>query len=304
MSENSFEQYKHLVQEQARSLLDVVQSVARGDLDVKVEALEGIPSLSELALGISAMLDGLRETLVEQERAQETQHRTTVLSALYQVGREITATLDLDATLQAIAEDTTRLVRADQSIILLVDAEEKRLSKAVGYGYPAEPMAGFTYQEVEDGISGWVLREGTSTISENILTDPRNTGIALEMARKEGESKSIAVAPLLIEGQAIGTLTAVRSTDQTVFSEDDLILVTMFADRAAIAIENARLFEQTRARARREQALREIAIRMRGFTDPDAIARAAARELGAALGRPAFVRLGSADELVSGQGGD
>lgn len=301
MVENSFEEYKQLVQEQALSLLDVIQSVAQGDLDVKAEALEGIPVLSELALGIDAMVGSLRETLAEQERVRETQYRSTALSALYQVGREITAALDLDATLQVIAEDTARLVQADQSIVLLVGTEEKRLSRVVGYGYPAEPMAGFVYQEVEDGISGWVLREGTPTISENTLTDPRNTGIALEMSRKEGESKSIAVAPLLIEDQAIGTLTAVRSIDQTVFSEDDLALVAMFADRAAIAIENAQIFEQTQARARREQALREIAARMRGFTDPDAIARAAARELGAALGRPAFVRLGSADELVSGQ---
>lgn len=142
MSENSFEQYKQLAQEQARSLLDVVQSVAQGDLDVKVGALEGIPVLSELALGIDAMVDGLRETLAEQERI-----RTELEIALRQLG-------------------------------------------------------------------------------------------------------------------------------------------------------------EIQARARREQALREIAARVRSFTDPDAVARAAARELGAALGRPAFIRLGSADELASGQVGD
>ena len=64
------------------------------------------------------------------------------------------------------------------------------------------------------------------------------------------------------------------------------------------AVASRRLFLQAQVRARREQILREITTRVRGFTDPEAIVRAAVRELGTALGRPTFVRLGSAEELM------
>jgi GAF domain-containing protein len=63
------------------------------------------------------------------------------------------------------------------------------------------------------------------------------------------------------------------------------------------AIENARLFEQSQRTAKREQALREITSRVRSSTDPDAIARTAIRELGLALGRQTFIRLGDAEQL-------
>jgi GAF domain-containing protein len=63
------------------------------------------------------------------------------------------------------------------------------------------------------------------------------------------------------------------------------------------AIENARLFEQTQRAAKREQTLREITSRVRSSTDPDAIARTAVRELGLALGRETFLRLGDAEQL-------
>jgi GAF domain-containing protein len=65
----------------------------------------------------------------------------------------------------------------------------------------------------------------------------------------------------------------------------------------SFAIENARLFDETRARARREQTLREITARVRSSTDPDAIAQTAIRELGLALGRQTFIRLGDAEQL-------
>jgi GAF domain-containing protein len=65
----------------------------------------------------------------------------------------------------------------------------------------------------------------------------------------------------------------------------------------AVALQNARSYEQTQTRARHEQILRQITARVRGSTNPDAIVRAAVRELGTALDRPTFVRLGKTDQL-------
>jgi GAF domain-containing protein len=75
------------------------------------------------------------------------------------------------------------------------------------------------------------------------------------------------------------------------YSEHDKDLMTTTASQVAIAMENARLFKDAQARARREKILREITARIRATNDPEMIAKAAVRELGQALGVPTFIRL-------------
>jgi GAF domain-containing protein len=71
------------------------------------------------------------------------------------------------------------------------------------------------------------------------------------------------------------------------------------AGQAAIAIENARLFEQVQERARREEILREVTANVRGAADVDTIMRKAAQEVSRALGRQSFVYLDDGDEEQS-----
>ena len=73
--------------------------------------------------------------------------------------------------------------------------------------------------------------------------------------------------------------------------------MTTLAAQVAVALQNARSYEQTQARAKHEQILRQITARVRGSTNPDAIVRTAVRELGVALDRPTFIRLGKTDQL-------
>jgi GAF domain-containing protein len=75
------------------------------------------------------------------------------------------------------------------------------------------------------------------------------------------------------------------------YDEQHLRILTAVAAQAAIAIENARLFEQIQARARRERILREVTAKVRGATDADSIMRTAVQEIGRALGRRTFVYL-------------
>jgi GAF domain-containing protein len=67
------------------------------------------------------------------------------------------------------------------------------------------------------------------------------------------------------------------------------------AAQAAIAIENARLFEQIQARARRERILREVTAKVRSGSDADTVMRTAVSEIGRALGRRTFVYLNESD---------
>ncbi len=191
----------------------------------------------------------------------EAKKQADELTALYETGKDIISILELDALLQLIVERSASLTEADKSLILLLDPEAEKLTKVVGFGFAPGQVEGFTYQEVQDGISGWVLRERIPTMSEDILTDPRNTGLALDKAKREPEkAKSIAVAPLLIKGEVIGTLTVINNVGKPIFSQDDLDSVVMLGSQAAIAIENARLYEETRQRALEQETLREAAL--------------------------------------------
>jgi signal transduction histidine kinase/putative methionine-R-sulfoxide reductase with GAF domain len=173
---------------------------------------------------------------------QAAERHAAQLASLYEIGKEITSTLELDAMLHAIASEAARLVGADKSLILLIDAEKERLTRVVGYGYTQAQLNGHTFEEFQDGISGWVFREKLPTFSVDIQADERIQGKALASAR-QSDDRSAAVAPLLIESKVIGTLTVVNSRQARRFQLDDLNLVTMLAGQAAIAIQNAQLYE-------------------------------------------------------------
>jgi GAF domain-containing protein len=108
------------------------------------------------------------------------------LEILYEVGKEITATLALDTMLQTIVDNVVRLVRADKSLLVLLDASKERLLDVVGHGYDQERLEAHTYHELQDGLTGWVLREKVATLSVDLRTDDRQHGAALISAREEG----------------------------------------------------------------------------------------------------------------------
>ncbi len=113
------------------------------------------------------------------------------------------------------------------------------------------------------------------------------------------------VQGLHIGGEIVGRL-CIAYTEEHDFLDEESALLGDIARRVNGYLENQWLFSETQARARREQTLREITARVRSSMDSDTVLRTAIRELGTALGRPSFVRLGSAEQLSKAQsaGGD
>jgi GAF domain-containing protein len=134
-------------------------------------------------------------------------------------------------------------------------------------------------------------------IEEEARMDDRARALYLE---KFGARSTIAV-PLVVGGRWLGYVDGLYS-EPTEFTEGQVRRLMALAGQAAIAVQGLRQLEQIEARARRERTLREITTRVRASMDPEVIMRTAARELGTALGRPAFVRLGAAEELERGAG--
>jgi len=194
---------------------------------------------------------------------EETRRHLEHITALYDIGQEITSTLDLGAVLQAIVEDAARLVGCDQALITMLDTGQRKLLQLVGHGYSEEYLQSITFEELWSGLTGWVLREGKPALTEDMLKDERETGAARERSR-EFPIGSVAVAPLMIKGQAIGTLTGVNFPGGAIFTQEDLNLLVTLASQTAIAIENARLFEETQQRAETMRRLYDLSSALMG----------------------------------------
>ena len=103
--------------------------------------------------------------------------------------------------------------------------------------------------------------------------------------------------PIRLRGEPIGVLEFSDKDATHTWSEDERDLVEALADQAALALENARLFEETQSRARREQLINEITARIRAATGVSGILQTAARELAQAIHVPhAVARIHLKDE--------
>jgi len=152
----------------------------------------------------------------------------------------------------------------------------------------------FDHAVIQPAEDLW-MPEIARAVEQQALVSPASSRVAVSKAQ-ESPNGGAAVAPLSVRGEVVGAL-GVYDDPQHPMSSDDLALVESVSEQVALALDSARLYEQTQARARREQTLREITARVRSSTDPDAVMRALVRELGTVLGRSTFVRLGSAEEL-------
>ncbi len=92
------------------------------------------------------------------------------------------------------------------------------------------------------------------------------------------------LAPIRLRGKQIATLVLDQSSDQVSWGTEELTLVEEVTTQIAVALENARLLEETRMRAAREQLVGEVAARVRTSTEVDTILRTAIKELGVVLG--------------------
>ncbi len=169
----------------------------------------------------------------------------TDLSSLHEVGKAISASLDIGDTVQIVAEETARLTGAARSRILLLDSQAEQIPFAAQYGFVQDLPSELTYQQACQGLNGWVLQEKTPTISADVRHDERMGEVSPEEVAGPGAG-SMLVAPLLIKGEPVGTLSAVRLQNADPFTERELGLLSMIAGQAAIALENAHLFEERR----------------------------------------------------------
>ncbi len=217
--------------------------------------------------------------LFESERAY-----TDTLETLSEIGREMAAILDLDELLTRIANLTRRLIdyRTFGILLLNEDTRELEMKLAIRFG----DTASVPHVKLGEGVVGYAALHREAVLVHDVSTDPRYIKI-VEDARSE-----LAI-PLIYKDRCVGVFD-LESPELNAFNRQHVELLTLLASHAAIAIENARLYEEVRRNELRiEKELRfaqrvqaallptELPMRLRGV---DVAARfAPARELGGDL---------------------
>jgi GAF domain-containing protein/nitrogen-specific signal transduction histidine kinase len=182
----------------------------------------------------------------------ETARRAEELAALNRTAQLITARLDLSSVLETISRSVTTLVGSTGCGIGLLDADRTAVKHVAAHGFETAEWRSLS-MPVGEGIIGRAAATGQPVRSDDLRNDPRSA--QRDVDEKEG-IRSLLSVPLRVGGEIIGVISAF-STAPGFFTDRHQTLLEAFADQAGIAIQNARLFEESQRRARETQALLE-----------------------------------------------
>ena len=247
-----------LIQDKVIGFLNVDSAKANFYKEEHIQTLNTFAKQAAIAIDNAQLHEQVQNHAIElrkqiKEATQEIHRRANELEALYQVGKDITSTLDLNTTLQRITDSAAEIVNADRSIIQLVDPESSRLINIMGCGYSDADLSEPSFEGFRECIYNLVLQEKSSILSKDILKDERIQGKAQAYVERE-KFKSIAIAPLEISGKIIGALAVIKRKGRRIFTDEDLDLISMLAGQAASAIQNARLYEKAQEADRLKSA--------------------------------------------------
>ncbi|MGE5591306.1 MAG: diguanylate cyclase [Bacillota bacterium] len=193
------------------------------------------------------------------------------LRRLADVSRTATG-LDVNATLQGATENLVAATDADSGIIFFVQDEKIQprvivLSPKIYTEQEFETVRRFSIPRGE-GLVGWVAQHGEPLLSGDAGRDPRN----LSLPGFSPASESALVVPMKLDGRVIGVVHLSR-LGLNQFDAEDLSLVQIMADQTAVAVENARLYEQTQNRAASLLTLAEVTRASQSSLEPQVLLR-------------------------------
>jgi two-component system, NarL family, sensor histidine kinase DevS len=190
------------------------------------------------------------------------------LARLLGVGRGLMAELQIEAVLDRVLETAAELTGAQYAALGVLDADRLELARFITRGIGEEMHRAIGDLPRGRGILGVLIREPKLLRLEDVTTDPRSYGFPVH----HPPMHTFLGVPVTIRGEAWGNLYLTEKAGGAQFDEADEAAVTVLADWAAIAIENARLYSSLEARSS------ELERAVRGFEATAAIAQALGTE--------------------------
>ncbi len=215
--------------------LTVRRSEVRPFSDKQIELVGTFADQAVIAIENARLLSELRELLQQQ---------TATSDVLKLISR---STFDLRTVLQTLVELAAKLCNADKTVI--TRQKDGAFYRAEAHGLSREFMdyvRNIPIAAERGSAFGRALLEQRAVHIPDVKADPEYTSVEMQ---KLGDYRTVLAVPMLRESVATGVLTLMRSEAQP-FTERQIELASTFADQAAIAIENVRLFDEVQGRTR------------------------------------------------------
>jgi GAF domain-containing protein len=278
-----------------RNVMDAVPSAAefvrgvKSWLSVPLAAQDRVVGSLAIASGVVGYFTPERTRLVRGIASQaavavvnarlfeETQLRTRELTTLLDVARDVASTLELQPLLQLILQQVHPMASFDRAAIMLCDGDVLRVEAIhapIGSDADELETLGATYPI--GGVLWDEISQGRRVIIDDVRADTqfarayrRITGIPLETLWKD--TRSWMGVPVVLKDEVIGMMVMSHS-ESAHYTDRHAQLATVIASQAAVAIENARLFEETQQGAREMSALLDVSHAVASRLDREGLA--------------------------------
>jgi len=212
------------------------------------------PFTEEDAKRLESIANQLTAAIKRKQAGEALRQRAEELAALQATVLEITAPHDLPSLLHTIVERAAHLLEANSGGLYLCDPSKEEVRCVVSYNTPSDYTG--TVLKYGEGAAGVVAQTGKPLV----IDDYRTWGGRAAAFDAEQPFMAVLSAPMIWQGQVTGVIHVLHSTEGRLFSQAELALLTQFANHAAVAVENARLYgDAQREIAERKQAEEEIA---------------------------------------------
>ncbi len=270
--------------------LTVADRTGRSFSEAEVELLQAVADQAALALENARLYDQQRSTAKTAERERG---RAEALGA---VGRAISASLDLDEVLALVVERAAAATGAEAAAVLQREPATGDLRFRQAYGLTTRPLDHFVLRAGR-GIAGAALAAGDPVWADDLQDDPRfrDPGDVISMATTEG-LRGVICVPIRGETEPYGVLSLYWRSPH-VFDQEEIAFAARIADQAAIAIQNARLYEESQRQAREAMALAEVGRALSESLDMDRVLERIAVEVRQMM-EAAFVGVMRLDEAA------
>jgi two-component system NtrC family sensor kinase len=186
------------------------------------------------------LAEGLREDI--REINQQLERRVRELSTLHDIGKAVTSLLNVEKVLNRVVEAAVFLTGAEEGFMLLVDQETAELYMRAAQGLTQREARSFRVK-VEDSLSGQVITTGKPFMVSSVEDQKKfklKTGYLV---------KSLVHVPLKLGDEVIGVLSVHNRVSSEAFTNNDLRTLTTLAGYAAVAIDNAQLYQSMEEKA-------------------------------------------------------
>jgi len=172
------------------------------------------------------------------KKESRTEARGSDLKALLEISKAINSSLVLDDILQVVMKRSIELLQAERGFIMLLDERDNLQFRTV-YNLQKESLPEDTIK-ISNSIANEVVQTGEPVFASDAQADDR---FANQQSILDLHLRSIMCVPLKLKDRIIGVVYLDNSSDAKIFLASDLFLFELFAEQAAIAIENAKLYE-------------------------------------------------------------